>query len=110
MRTGPRGSSMRFSSSAWLLGWVCVLAGALLSGCGFHSDLGALGRLRARIHDQVGTDASVNVHSAYGQTTVTIRLEHQPPGDPKQVQAQVEALTKAEFPKTDYVVVLTEQL
>ena len=82
----------------------CTLAGA----CGFHSDLAALGRLRARIHDEVGTDASVNVHSAYGQTTVTIRLEHQPLGDSKQVQAQVEALTRAEFPKTDYVVVLTE--
>ncbi len=110
MRTGPLGNSASFSNTPWLLGWACLMACALLSACGFHSDLGALGRLRARIHDQVGTDASVNVHSAYGQTTVTIRLEHQPPGDPKQVQAQVEALTKAEFPKTDYVVVLTEQL
>ena len=84
--------------------YACVLA----AGCGFHSDLPALGRLRARIHDDIGTDASVNVHSAYGHTTVTIRLEHQPPGDSKQVQAKVEALTRAEFPKTDYVVVLTQ--
>ena len=86
-----------------LLALACALAGA----CRFRSEEGALGRLRLRIHDQVGTDASVNVHSAYGQTTVTIRLEHQPPGDSKRVQAQVEALTRAEFPKTDYVVVLT---
>jgi hypothetical protein len=75
-------------------------------GCGFHSDLAALGRLRSRIHDEVGTDASVNVHSAYGSTTVTIRLDHLPPGDPKIVQTRVEALAKAEFPKTEYVVVL----
>jgi hypothetical protein len=77
-----------------------------LGGCGFHSDIAALARLRTRIHDEIGTDASVNVHSAYGSTTVTIRLEHQPTGDPKTVQSRVEALTKAEFPKTDYVVVL----
>jgi len=76
------------------------------SGCGFHSDVAALGRLRTRIHDEIGSDASVNVHSAYGSTTVTIRLEHLPAGDPKAVQSRVEALTKAEFPKTDYVVVL----
>ena len=86
----------------------CALWLALSSGCGFHSDVAALSRLRARIHDEVGTDASVNVHSAYGATTVTIRLEHWPPGDAKLVQSQVEALTKAEFPKTDYVVVLTQ--
>jgi hypothetical protein len=82
-----------------------VLSGGS-SGCGFHSDLAALGRLRTRIHDEVGTDASVNVHSAYGSTTVTIRLDHLPPGDPKIMQTRVEALTKAEFPKTEYVVVL----
>jgi hypothetical protein len=82
------------------------LSSLVLSGCGFHSDIAALGRLRTRIHDQIGTDASVNVHSAYGETTVTIRLDHLPGGDPKLVQSRVEALTKAEFPKTDYVVVL----
>jgi hypothetical protein len=80
----------------------------VLSGCGFHSDIAALSRLRTRIHDEIGTDASVNVHSAYGSTTVTIRLEHLPTGDPKAVQSRVEALTKAEFPKTDYVVVLAQ--
>ncbi len=69
--------------------------------------MAALERLRARIHEQIGTDASVNVHTAYGATTVTIRLEHQPAADSKRVQAQVEALTKTEFPNTDYVVVLT---
>jgi hypothetical protein len=88
--------------ASWCLLWL------VLGGCGFHSDVGALGRLRTRIHDEVGTDASVNVHSAYGSTTVTIRLEHLPARDPKVVQAQVEALTKAEFPKTDYVVVLAK--
>lgn len=77
-----------------------------LFACGFHSDVRALGRLRARIHDEIGTDASVNVHTAYGSTTVTIRLERVPVTDSKQVQARVEALTKAEFPETDYVVVL----
>ncbi|MEO7033923.1 MAG: hypothetical protein ABI548_08575 [Polyangiaceae bacterium] len=104
MLSSSSGSLTSFSGRVWLLAVACVLTCA----CGFHSDLAGLGRLRARIHDEVGTDASVNVHTAYGQTTVTIRLEHQPPGDPKQVQAQVEALTKAEFPKTDYVVVLTQ--
>ena len=90
-------------ASWWLLFGVSWLA---LGGCGFHSDVAALGRLRTRIHDEIGTDASVNVHSAYGETTVTIRLDHLPAGDPKGVQSRVEALTKAEFPKTDYVVVL----
>lgn len=82
------------------------LLGLLLSGCGFHSEIAALGRLRTRIHDETGSDASVNVHSAYGATTVTIRFDHLPAGDPKAVQSRVEALTKVEFPKTDYVVVL----
>lgn len=85
-----------------------ALCCASLVGCGFHSDLDALGRLRVRIHDTIGTDASVNVHTAYGSTTVTIRLEHLPAGDPKVVQTRVEALTKAEFPQTDYVVVLAK--
>ena len=102
--SGSSGTCPRLGGGALLLALCCALTAA----CGFHSDLAGLGRLRARIHDEVGTDASVNVHSAYGQTTVTIRLEHQPPGDPKQVQAQVEALAKAEFPQTDYVVVLSQ--
>ncbi|HEX3850679.1 MAG TPA: hypothetical protein VHW01_06905 [Polyangiaceae bacterium] len=88
---------------SWLLFGLSWLA---LGGCGFHSDVAALGRLRTRIHDEIGTDASVNVHSAYGETTVTIRLDHLPAGDSKSVQSRVETLTKAEFPKTDYVVVL----
>lgn len=74
--------------------------------CGFRSEVGALERLRSRIQREIGTEASVNVHSAYGATTVTIRLAHLPAGDSLRVQQQVEALTKAEFPETDYVVVL----
>jgi len=79
----------------------------LLAGCGFRSDLGPLERLRTRIQDQTGSKASVNVRSAYGSTTVTIRFERLPAGDSKLLQQQVEALTRVEFPKTDYVVVLT---
>jgi hypothetical protein len=63
-------------------------------------------RLRSRIQREIGTEASVNVHSAYGSTTVTIRLARLPAGDSLRVQEQLEALTKAEFPATDYVVVL----
>ncbi|HEY1536725.1 MAG TPA: hypothetical protein VGF76_22040 [Polyangiaceae bacterium] len=102
MRSPTQNKPAKPARSVALLG----LLGLVLSGCGFHSDTAALGRLRTRIHDEIGSDASVNVHSAYGSTTVTIRLEHLPTGDPKTVQARVEALTKAEFPKTDYVVVL----
>ena len=90
----------RFAALSWL-----ALA-LLLAACGFHRDVEALGRLRSRIHDELGTDASVNVHSAYGSTTVTIRLERLPALDSTRVQARIEAMTKAEFPKTDYVVVL----
>jgi len=79
---------------------------ALLFGCGFHRDGAAVERLRAKIQAQLGSAASVNVRSAYGSTTVTIRLEQVPAGDPKVLQERVEALTKAEFPQTDYVVVL----
>jgi hypothetical protein len=101
-------NSARYGSQRPSLGPCGVLLCALLGGCGFHSDIAALDRLRAKIHDDIGTDASVNVHSAYGETTVTIRLDHLPGGDPKLVQSRVEALTKAEFPKTDYVVVLAK--
>ena len=48
----------------------------------------------------------MNVNSASGSTTVTIRLDHLPALDSKLMQSRVEALTRAEFPKTDYVVVL----
>lgn len=65
-------------------------------------------RLRARIQAEVGSEASVNVRTAYGSTTVTIRFEQLPGGDSKLLQARVEALTKAEFPQTDYVVVLAK--
>ena len=78
----------------------------LLSACRFHRDLPALERLRARIHDEIGSNASVNVRAAYGSTTVTIRLSPLPATDSKQVQERVEVLTRAEFPETDYVVVL----
>ena len=77
-----------------------------IAACSLHREGEAVERLRARIHHEIGTAASVNVHSAYGSTTVTIRLEHVPAGDSKQLQARVEALTKAEFPSTEYVVLL----
>ena len=80
--------------------------GLLLLGCGFHRDGAAVERLRARIQAEVGSAASVNVRTAYGATTVTIRLEKMPAGDSKLVQERVEALTKAEFPRAEYVVLL----
>lgn len=83
-----------------------LFSATLLFACGFHRDVAAVERLRARIYAEVGSEASVNVRSAYGSTTVTIRLEQLPAGDSKLLQARVEALTKAEFPQTDYVVVL----
>lgn len=95
-------NSRRFVGLFWLV------PGVLLFGCGFHRDVAAVERLRARIHDQIGCEASVNVRTAYGSTTVTIRLQQLPAGDSKQLQARVEALTKAEFPQTDYVVVLAK--
>ena len=82
--------------------FLCQAQGA----CGFHREGAALERLRVRIRGELGTDASVNVHSAYGATTVTIRLAQLPAGDSRQVQARVEELTKAEFPSTGYVVLL----
>ena len=85
-----------------------VLSGALLLGCGFHRDGAAVERLRARIQAEVGSAASVNVRSAYGSTTVTIRLERLPAGDSKLLQERVEALTKTEFPRAEYVVVLAK--
>ena len=100
MRSLPGNTSIR----AVLCG---LLLGALLPACELHRDVAALTRLRTRIHDEIGTDASVNVHTAYGSTTVTIRFEQLPQADSMRVQKQVEALTKAEFPGTDYVVVLT---
>ena len=75
------------------------------AACGFHSDIAALARLRAEISQQVGTDSAITVRTSEGATTVTVRLAHMPAGDSMQVQAQVEALAKAEFPKTNYVVV-----
>jgi hypothetical protein len=83
---------------------VWLLSAAWL-GCGFHSDIAALGRLRGEILNQVGTDSAITVHTSEGRTTVTVRLARVPEGDPIQVQARVEALAKAEFPKTNYVVV-----
>ncbi len=74
-------------------------------GCGFHSDLAGLERLRAKIREQLGTDSAITVRTSEGATTVTVRLVHLPAGDSKQVQARVETLAKAEFPKTNYVVV-----
>ena len=96
-------SPTRKSRKSARLFWLA--AGALLFGCGFHRDVAAVERLRARIHEQLGTDASVNVRSAYGSTTVTIQLERLPAGDSMLLQQRVEALAKAEFPQTAYVVV-----
>jgi len=83
-----------------------LLSCALLVGCGFQRDEAKVERLRARIRTEVGSEASVNVRSAGGSTTVTIRLERMPQTDSKLLQARVEALAKAEFPQTNYVVVL----
>jgi hypothetical protein len=82
------------------------MLGALLFGCGFHRDGAAVERLRTRIRAELASEASVNVRSAYGSTTVTIRLERLPSLDSRLVQERVEAWTKAEFPQTEYVVVL----
>ncbi len=87
-------------------GFFWLLSGALLFGCGFHRDVAKVERLRARILAEVGSEASVNVRSASGSTTVTIRLERMPQTDSKLLQLRVEALAKAEFPETNYVVVL----
>lgn len=76
-------------------------------GCGFQRDVSAVQRLRAKIQAQTGRRASVNVHTAYGSTTVTIRFAELPNRDSLALQEQVEALVKAEFPKTEYVVVLS---
>jgi hypothetical protein len=84
--------------------WLC--SGLLLSGCGFHRESAAVERLRTRIQAELGSAASVNVRSAYGSTTVTIRLEPVPTGDSKRLQERIEAMTRAEFPQTEYVVVL----
>jgi hypothetical protein len=81
-----------------------VLLCAALLGCGFHSDVDALARLRGQIQARVGTDSAITVHTSEGKTTVTVRLDHVPAGDSIQVQAEIEALAKAEFPKTNYVV------
>ncbi len=90
------------------IGLFWLMLGALLFGCGFHRDVAAVERLRARIHDELGSDASVNVRSAYGSTTVTIRFERLPALDSKLLQKRVEALTKAEFTQADYVLVLAK--
>jgi len=84
----------------------CGLCLALsVVACGFHSDIAALARLRAEISEHVGTDSAITVRTSEGATTITVRLAHLPAGDSMRVQAQVEALAKAEFPKTNYVVV-----
>jgi hypothetical protein len=90
--------------------WLFWLFSCLLSfGCAFHRQDAAAERLRTRIQAEVGSPASVNVRTAYGATTVTIRLERMPTGDSKLVQERVEALTKAEFPRAEYVVLLGTQ-
>ena len=100
-RSTPK--SLRLTGLFWLF---LVL---LPFGCGFHREDAASARLRTRIQAEVGSAASVNVRTAYGATTVTIRLDRMPTGDSKLVQERVEALTKAEFPRAEYVVVLGKQ-
>jgi predicted component of type VI protein secretion system len=92
-----------------LTGLFWLLLALLAFGCGFHRDDAAAERLRARIQAEVGSAASVNVRTAYGATTVTIRLERLPAGDSKLLQERVEALTKVEFPRAEYVVLLGKQ-
>jgi len=87
-------------------GFFWLLAGALWLGCGFQHDEAAVERLRTRIQAEAGSPASVNVRTAYGSTTVTIRLERLPAGDSKRLQERIETLTKAEFPRAEYVLVL----
>jgi hypothetical protein len=84
---------------------VAALSLTVAIGCGFHSNIAALGRLRREIQERVGSDSTITVHTSEGASTVTVRLAHLPASDSKQVQAEVEALAKAEFPKTNYVVV-----
>jgi hypothetical protein len=85
---------------------LAVLATCLtLSGCGFHSDVAALARLRAAIRERIGSDSAITVRTDEGRTTVNVRLDHLPARDSIEVQAEVEALAKAEFPNTSYVVV-----
>jgi len=105
MRAVPRFTpkSLRFPGLFWLF------LSLQPFGCGFHRDDAAAARLRTRIQAEVGSAASVNVRTAYGATTVTIRLERMPAGDSKLVQERVEALTKVEFPQAEYVVLLGKQ-
>ena len=101
---------LRFSrKSSILSGLFWLLVGLPLFGCGFHREDAASARLRARIQAEVGSAASVNVRTAYGATTVTIRLESLPAGDSKLLQERIEALTKVEFPRAEYVVLLGKQ-
>ncbi len=87
---------------------LCLTLGLWLTACGFRSDNSGLTQLRAQIREQIGTDAAITVHTSEGATTVTVRLERLPSGDSKETQARVEALAKAEFPKTNYVVVTSQ--
>lgn len=89
-----------------LTGFFWLFSAVSLLGCGFQRDEAAVERLRTRIQAEAGSPASVNVRTAYDSTTVTIRLEHLPAGDSKLLQERIEALTKAEFPRAEYVLVL----
>jgi len=89
-----------------LLGLFWLLSLASSIGCRFNRQDAAAERLRARIQAEIGSAASVNVRTAYGATTVTIRLERMPASDSKLTQERVEELTKAEFPSAEYVLVL----
>ena len=103
------GTTSRLGRAFWpRLSAVLVLS-SLSAGCGFHSDTAGLERLRTKIHEQVGSDSTITVHTSEGVSTVTVRLAQLPARDSVQVQALVEALAKAEFPKTNYVVVVGRQ-
>jgi hypothetical protein len=97
--------SARFSALFGCLWRALVGLVLCLSGCGFHSDIEALDRLRSQIRKHLGCASQVTVRTYDGKTTVTVRLDHFPARDSEKVQGEVEALAKTEFPSTNYVVV-----
>jgi hypothetical protein len=101
------GVSLAFGRYLWPRAWAVLMLVCVPSSCGFHSDVAGLERLRSKIQEQVGTDSAITVHTSEGKSTVTVRLARLPAADPMRVQALVEALAKAEFPKTNYVVVVS---
>ena len=98
------GVSLAFRRAFWPRAWAVLMLTCVPSSCGFHSDVAGLQRLRGKIQEQVGTDSAITVRTSEGRSTVTVRLARLPASDSVRVQALVEALARAEFPKTNYVV------